>query len=78
MMDQMLEALASYLNKGSGWRLKEINLEVKIYENKPLRGSSYVDLPKFIKDKKAMINIKNTDNECFKWALGNIESSISC
>jgi hypothetical protein len=27
------------------------------------------DLPKFIKDKKAVINIKNSDNVCFRWCI---------
>lgn len=36
----------------------------------PIRGSSYIDLPKIIKDKKAVLNIQNTnDNECFKWCI---------
>jgi hypothetical protein len=34
-----------------------------------LRGSSYKDLPKFVKDRKAVINIKNADNECFRWCI---------
>ena len=38
----------------------------KIYIN---RGGSYVELEKWIKDKKAIINPKNNDNECFKWAV---------
>ena len=32
----------------------------------PTRGGSYIELPKYIADKKACINIRNTDNECFK------------
>jgi hypothetical protein len=44
-------------------------LVIHTTEYKPLGGSSYVDLPKFIKDKKAVINIKNTDQECFKWSV---------
>ncbi|KAH9629435.1 hypothetical protein HF086_013349 [Spodoptera exigua] len=31
--------------------------------------SSYVNLPQDIKLKKAVINVKNNDNMCFKWAL---------
>jgi hypothetical protein len=34
-----------------------------------LSGSSYIPLPKFIADKKAVINIENKDNYCFKWCL---------
>lgn len=59
-----------YINKGSDWRLREVlNLSAFINENQPLRGSSYKDLPKFTKNKKTVINIKNFDNECFRWAV---------
>ena len=35
-----------------------------------VRGSSYIDLPDWVKNKKAVINPKNEhDNECFKWAV---------
>ena len=32
------------------------------------RGGSYIELPKWIKSKKAVINRQNKDEECFKWA----------
>lgn len=32
-------------------------------------GKSYIELPKVIADKKACINIKNTDEMCFDWSL---------
>ncbi|WP_215897484.1 hypothetical protein, partial [Acinetobacter baumannii] len=33
------------------------------------RGSSYVDLPDWLRNKKCCINPKNEDEECFKWAV---------
>ena len=53
---------------GSGWALVKIqNLKLHFAEFKTLKGSSYVDLPDCIKNKNAVINIKNkTDSECFK------------
>ena len=33
------------------------------------RGSSYNELPKWIKSKKAVINPQNKDEGCFKWAV---------
>lgn len=33
----------------------------------PLRGSSYSELPDFVKNSKSIINIKNTDDKCFLW-----------
>ena len=35
----------------------------------PLKGSSYVLLPKCIQAKKACINVRNNDNQCFKYAI---------
>jgi hypothetical protein len=70
MKDRLLEEFTNYLNEGSNWRFKEVKcLEVLIDKNDPLRGSSYKVLPKFIQNKKAVINIKNDDNQCFKWCL---------
>ena len=33
------------------------------------RGSAYIELPKWIKSKKVVINPQNKDEECFKWAV---------
>ena len=33
------------------------------------KGSSYIDSPKLLKNKKATINPKNIDNNCFQYAL---------
>ena len=33
------------------------------------RGGSYIDSPKWLKDKKATINPENNDEECFPYAL---------
>ena len=32
-------------------------------------GSSYIPLPKFLAAKKAINNLNNEDDECFKWAI---------
>ena len=56
---------------GSGWALVKIqNLKLHVAEFKTLKGSSYVELPEWVKNKKTVINILNmTDNECFKWCV---------
>ena len=33
------------------------------------RGGPYIDSPDWIKYKKATINLKNEDDECFKYAI---------
>ena len=32
-------------------------------------GSSYIELPEWLKSKKAVINLQNKDEGCFKWAV---------
>ena len=34
-----------------------------------IRGGSYIDSPKWLKNKKATINPKNNDQKCFQYAL---------
>ena len=34
-----------------------------------LGGSPYIPLTGFLSAKKAIINLKNEDEECFKWAI---------
>lgn len=63
--------------KGSGWFFYETDsLIVEFARYKPLKGSSFIELPKWIKDKKACINVKNNDNQCFKWAILSAQYNI--
>ena len=32
-----------------------------------MHGSSYIKLPEELRHKKGLINMKNKDNECFRW-----------
>jgi len=55
---------------GSGWEVERITIayvEVEIY--RPIPGGTYLPLPAWLANKKAIINVKNRDNECLKWAL---------
>ena len=70
MVSKITERLAKFQKNGSGWRLKSIIcLEISIIQCNPLKGGIYTDLPNYIKKKKAVINMKNKDNLCFKWAV---------
>jgi len=47
-----------------------VNFEVHMVDYKPLKGNSYIPLPKALRGKRAIINMRNeNDNECFKWAV---------
>ena len=70
MVVETLEEFAKYQMDGSGWSLKSTDsLLVSVVEWKPMKGSSYIPLSKNLKNKGALINIKNQDQKCFKWAV---------
>ena len=46
-----------------------MSLDLHTVKFEPLGGSSYIPLPKFLAAKKAIINLRNEDDECFKWAI---------
>ena len=61
MITKILESFAKYLKNGCGWRLKRVvRLDISVSKLKPLKGSSHI--PKFLKEKKAVINMKNKDD----------------
>lgn len=70
MIDVLIAKIDELQENGSGWSLHEID-SLGVAFNKFVRfsGSSHLKLPKSIKNKKAVINVKNNDNECFKWAI---------
>ena len=74
MTDTILERIANLINGssggGSGWIFyKIIKLELHTASYRPLRGNTWIPLPKELADKKAIINMKNQDNKCFMWSV---------
>ena len=70
MSEEVKEKLYKYTNDGSGWQLtRVIKLMVNLVSYKPQSGDSYIKLPLHLEKKKAIINIQNKDNECFKWSV---------
>ena len=55
---------------GSGWTLvQNFEVQLQMADYTPLHGSSYLELHPSIKKKKAVINVKNEDQQCFKWSV---------
>ena len=76
--DKLLSKIEDFQEKDSGWSLTEIiSLNFSINKYSPMTGSgglgekesTYIDLPVFIKNKKAVINIQNNDEFCFLWCV---------
>lgn len=72
VINKLLVEIEEFQERDSGWSLIEIiNLVVNInrYDAFGVGFSTYIDLPKYIKQKKAIINIENNDLYCFLWCI---------
>ena len=62
--------IEAWVAEGSGWEGEKIELVyVNVARFKPLRGGTYLPIPTKLKNKKAVMNVQNKDNECLKWAV---------
>ena len=71
MIDRIEEKIQLIEAQESGWSFHSvIKLEMHTVVYKPLKGGSYIKLPKEIATKKAVVNMKNTkDDQCFLWCV---------
>jgi len=69
-IDHVRGQIEGWSERGSSWVVDEI-LEafINVARYNPLRGGTYMPLPDKLKSKKAIINVKNKDNMCLRWAL---------
>ena len=67
--DQILNMIAKWISEGSGWTIQSVdNHYLNIVQYQPMKGSSYIKLPQELRHhRKGLINMKNEDNECFRW-----------
>ena len=60
VVHKMMESVANFQRMGSNWQFRSVkNLDINTAVYKPLRGNSYIPLPKELADKKAIINLKS-------------------
>ena len=66
---QILNMIAQWISEGSGWTIESVdNHYLNIVQYQPMKGSSYIKLPQELRNSaKGLINMKNEDNECFRW-----------
>ena len=66
---QILNTIAQWVSEGSGWTIQSVdNHYLNIVQYQPMKGSSYIELPQELRNSgKGIINMKNEDNECFRW-----------
>ena len=67
--EEINNKIAVWLSEGSGWTIVEIRSHfVNIVKYLPLRANSHITSPKELRNSMCgLINLKNIDNECFRW-----------
>ena len=62
--------IEAWSERGSAWIMDKI---LKVFDNvaqyQPMRGGSFMVLPAKLKNKRAIINIQNRDNQCLRWSI---------
>ena len=77
MIREMIEAMENYNKRGSNWIFKKvIRLDVNFVRWKPLGGSAHIPMPAKLANKKAVINMKNQDDFCFKWCISRAANMV--
>ena len=66
---EILNVIDNWVSEGSGWNIDRIDShDINITTYVPLHGSSDIELPTKLRNpKKGLINIKNKNDECFRW-----------
>ena len=65
-IDEVKSEIEAWSQRRSGWVIDEI---CNVAQYRPLHGGSYIVLPQKLKNKKAIPNTQNRDNQCLRWAL---------
>ena len=66
---EILNVIDKWVSEGCGWVIDRIDSHyINVTTYTPLHGSSCIELPMELRNpKKGLINIKNKDDECFRW-----------
>jgi hypothetical protein len=67
-----VDAIEDFCECSSGFQLVSVvGMYCNINKYAPLRGAAYIELPQYFKNKKCLINVKNTDNRCFAYSIAS-------
>ena len=69
---KLLNHYFNHLYKDTDFEFDGINfLYYDFNKTSIYRGDTYIDSPKWLKDKRSTINPKNKDNKCFQYATAS-------
>ena len=66
----ILESIETFVQNGSGWKVHSLmTLWLDFAKYEPIKGASYLPLPIALKNKRAVINVMNYDDNCLRYTL---------
>ena len=71
-IDRVKGEIEAWSQRGSGWVIDDseiLEAYINVAQYRPMRGGSYIVLHAKLKNKKAILNIQNKDNQCLRWAI---------
>ena len=69
-IQQLIDRVAAYQENGSGWTVHQLkSVDTTLWNLNPLRGGTFFPLPKWIQNTRCVVNVRNSDNECFRHAV---------
>ena len=70
MLQKIILSFETFLQNSSLWKFeKSLKVILNINEIRRLQALCYIPLPKFLQDKKAIINPQNEDQKCLLWCV---------
>ena len=66
---QLLNFIEVFELNGSGWVFSHFQDLHLTWQLDHLRGSAYIPLPRWIQTRRAVVNVVDTGDDCFKWAI---------
>ena len=70
-IQKIMDDFENFIREGSGWVLEKVlKVFVNVGHYKPLKGKSFIPLPKGLTGRcHGIVNIQNHDNMCFVWSV---------
>ena len=70
LVSELTAQCDSWQSRGSNFTIERIvKFVVCITKYRPLHGSSFIETPKHIANKRCTINVRNRDQKCFLWSI---------
>ena len=65
----IVKDVEKYIRNGSGWVVENVKTIYLMMTKYSPGGGTFISLPKEIKNKKSLLNVRNNDNKCLLWSL---------